>query len=170
MDSLRHRPRETGPAAFSNSGRRKGRAHEDRARPDDRYGPRRLRALYEIGKLLINMTGCPEDTIRALLEILTKELPLQCAILIDKLSSEPKTVVWHASEISHADLRLAEISALASYHNLTQSSAPPVKVETKTNILKASFRKNPEKGRFILTCPLLIPRRTRLRRSSRRRG
>ncbi|MDD5305561.1 MAG: ATP-binding protein [Elusimicrobia bacterium] len=149
------RPR---PSVRGRSGPRKGRAHESSTRPDDRYGPRRLRALYEISKLLTHFAETPEETVPALLSIMTKELPLRSAILIVKTTDQTRTVVWHAPDASPLELRAAEARALKSFSYLTRAAAPPVKTSGADAGVPApppAVEDPAGRGRFI-TFPLII--------------
>ena len=149
------------PAVHGGSGHGKGRAHESPTRPDDRYGPRRLRALYEISKLLTHSVETIEQTVPVLLAIASKELPLRSVILIEKTAGQSKIFSWNYPNISPIDLRSAKARAMKSFAYLTGSAAPPVKVlEARTSDLppppaggRASHRT--KRGRFI-TCPLIV--------------
>jgi signal transduction histidine kinase len=148
------------PAGRPVVARRKGRAHESPARPDERYGPRRLRALYEISKVLSHFAETPEATVPALLPILTRELPLRSAILIEKTKDRPTAIVWRAPDVTAAELKGAAARASKSFAFLTRSPAPAVKVvEVKAGppALPAE-RPAPDPalhGRYI-TCPLAM--------------
>ena len=128
---------------------------------EERYGPRRLRALYEISKLFTQSVETMAQTVPALLAITSRELPLQSAILIEKTSGQTKTFAWNSPNISSADVRSAEGRALKSFNYLTRSvSALPEAIEEKTTYLtmaaagpRASHRT--KRGGFI-TCPLLV--------------
>lgn len=93
----------------------------------DGSGASRLAALYEIAKLLTHSAKTPQKAVLPFLSIMTKELPLRCAILSETLSDRPKTVVWYAPDISPAELRAAKARALKSFLFLTRSVAPRVK-------------------------------------------
>lgn len=139
---------------------RKGRALESPARPDERYGPRRLRALYEIGKVLIHFAETPEATVPALLPILTRELPLRSAILIEKTKDQPTAIVWHAPDATPAELKAAADRATRAFSFLTRSSAPPVKfiAADEAPLVLPVERPAPDPeghGRYI-TCPLAM--------------
>jgi len=106
------------PAALR--GRRKGKAHgiSRRARGGELYGPGRLRALYEIGKIFSQFVEDTEKLVLAVLTILTKELPLRCAIVIDNTGDQPKTIVWHAPGVAFGELERAEVRAMRTFNLL----------------------------------------------------
>jgi signal transduction histidine kinase len=145
------------PPSVHRGSSRKGRAHGRSGSPaDDRYGPRRLGALYEISKLLAQFTQTPNETVLALLEIITRDLPLRCAILLERINDQPKTVVWHAPDVSPAELRAAEVRALKSFTYLTQSAATRVKAaEEKPGIPPPPAAGDLKRGQFIIF-PLII--------------
>lgn len=140
--------------------RRKGRALESPSRPDERYGPRRLRALYEIGKVLIRFAETPEATVPAVLPILTRELPLRSAILIEKTKDQPTAVVWHAPDATPTELKSAAARATKAFTFLTRSAAPPVKLISANEAPPVPAAEPPvpesaRRGRYI-TCPLAM--------------
>ena len=134
---------------------------ESRARPDDRYGPRRLSALYEISKLLTHAGISIEQTIPALLAITSKEVPLRSVILIEKTSGQPKSYAWNYPTISPADFHASEARAMKSFSLLTGSAAPPVnEIEGGANVLApppagSKISNHAGRGRFI-NCPLIV--------------
>ena len=139
---------------------RKGRARESPARLDDRYGSRRLRALYEISKLLGQFTETPEATVMAFLAVMNRELPLRSAVLVERLTDRPKTIAWHAPAVNANELRLSEALALRTFQALTGTEAPVQLIETKTNLLaprrpETVMSSRPQRGKFI-TCPLVV--------------
>ena len=152
-------------ASREESGRRTEKAREGPARPDERYGPRRLRALYEISKVLTHSVVEIERIVPAILAITSKELPLRSAILIAKTTDPPTTNVWHSPDASAGDRRAAEDRAMKSFSFLTGSAAPPVHaIEGSPSRSAAppagnrtSHRQSRRgmRGRFI-TCPLLV--------------
>lgn len=148
------------PAGRPSAPRRKGRVHESPARPDERYGPRRLRALYEISKVLSHFAETPEATVPALLPILTRELPLRSAILIEKTTDQPTAIVWRAPEVTAAEFKAAASRASKAFAFLTRSAAPPVKVIAVKDEPPALPAERPaldpaRHGRYI-TCPLAM--------------
>jgi len=148
------------PAGRPSAPRRKGRVHESPARPDERYGPRRLRALYEISKVLSHFAETPEATVPALLPILTRELPLRSAILIEKTKDQPTAIVWRAPEVGAAEFKAAASRASKAFAFLTRTAAPPVKVIAVNDSPPALPAKGPapdpaSHGRYI-TCPLAM--------------
>ena len=114
----------------------------------DKYGARRLGSLYEVGKLLTHFVKTVEETVAALLAIVVKELPLRSAILIEKTSGDPRSVVWSSPAVGAVDRRAAEVRAMRTFAALTGSRAPSA---------KAGERPEPASGtgKFI-TCPLII--------------
>jgi signal transduction histidine kinase len=147
---------------MSGSPRKHGGArHAAQSPPDDRYGPGRLAALYEISKVLTHAAVTIEETVPTLLAITSKVLPLRSAILIEKTTAQPKTIAWHSSDTTAFDRRSAEDRAMKSFAFLTRSAAPPLDpIEAKTSALapspagaRASHRT--KRGRFI-TCPLIV--------------
>lgn len=149
MRAAHRPPRAPHPSVRRASDSRKGRADENSNRPDDRYGSRRLRALYEIGKILNHYIGTMEEAIPPLLAILTRELPVRCAIFIEKISDRPRTIVWHDPGVSADDLKTAEARALKSLADLTRS-APPAGAPAGDPATNQANR-----GRFIMA-PLII--------------
>ena len=163
MALLQRKQRGSRPPARGGPSRRKRRAPESShgAPADDRYGPRRLRALYEISKLLTHFVEDIEESVLALLAIMNQELPLQSGILIEKANGEVETIVWHAPNTSPADRGSAEAHALKSFTYLTEIAAPPVKaIKAKASLLSSppagDIRSGPaQRGKFI-TCPLTL--------------
>lgn len=143
-------PRRAATPSARRPGQSKGRAHENPDRADDRYGPRRLRALYEITKLLARFSLTKEEPFLALLKIMTRELPLRCAVLVETAKGAANTVVWHAPGVGPADVQSAEaralksLAVLAPYAAVTAPDIPAEPPPVRTN-----------SGRFI-TSPLVI--------------
>ena len=140
--------------------RRAGARRKGWSRPDERYGPRRLRALYEIGNVLSRFAETPEATVPALLPILTRELPLRSAILIEKTKDEPTAIVWHAPDATQRELKAAAARASKAFSFLTRSAAPVVKVIAAGDAPPALPAERPapdpaRHGRYI-TCPLAM--------------
>lgn len=146
------------PSALEGFDLRKGRAHGNSNRPDDRYGPRRLRTLYEISKLLTHFSETLEEAVPPLLAFMTKELPLRCAIFVETMGAQPKTIVWHAPDIDPAELRAAEARALKSFAYLTRSAAPPDEAKTGTPTPPPAGGMAPDRARRgkSMTFPLRI--------------
>ncbi len=117
------------------------------SQPADKYGPKRLGALYEISQLLTSALVSNEQILLALLAAVTKELPLRSIILIAKTADQQKSVAWHDPSISPADLRAAEARALNSFANLT-GPAPFVGASV-------AHPRRAQPGKFI-TIPLII--------------
>lgn len=129
------------------AGQSKGRAWESAGRSDDRYGSRRLRALYEITALLAHFSGAKEKPFTAFLKLMSRELPVRCAILHESISGVPRSVVWHDPGVSPADVRTAEARARKSFADLTRSAAPAGDAPPSPP--------RGERGRFV-TAPLVI--------------
>lgn len=128
----------------------------------DKYGPRRLGALYEVGKLLTHFIETVEQTVLTLLAIVTREIPLRTVVLIEKTDSRPKAIVWRSPGISARDLRATEGRAMKAFAYLTDSDVPPTVVkEAGAGSLTASPGEaltGEARGKF-LTCPLVAPGR-----------
>lgn len=129
------------------AGRGMGRARESPGRPDDRYCSRRLRTLYEITALLAQFPRAKENTFLALLRLMSRELPVRCAILLENISGRPSSVVWHDPDVSPADVRTAEARARKSFADLTRSAAPAADAPPPPP--------RGESGRFV-TAPLVM--------------
>lgn len=114
-----------------------------------KYGSRRLGALYEISKLLTHFIETVEQTVLTLLAIVTRELPLRSVVLIERTAGEPETVLWSPPDAAHAGLRAAEERARKSFAYLTRSDEPPV---------SAAAPEDPAdkiSGKFLI-CPLSV--------------
>jgi signal transduction histidine kinase len=163
MALLRRKLRGPPASAHKRSSRRKGAAPARKTGTPaaDKYGPSRLEALYEIGKLLTPFVEAQEQTVLALLTVITKELPLRSAILIEKTTGQPKAFGWHAPDIGAAALQAAETRAMKSFTLLSGFAAPAIDVivankSDSTPQPAGDFASNPaQQGKFI-TCPLII--------------
>ena len=132
-----------------------------RSPPAGRSGLRRLAALYEIGKLLTHFAETPQKAVLPFLSIMTKELPLRCALLSENISERPKTIVWHAPDIRPAELAAAKARAQRAFVLLTRATAPPGEViEVNASLLMPApaadtTADGSKDGKFI-TCPLSL--------------
>jgi signal transduction histidine kinase len=111
------------------------------------YGPRRIRTLYEISKIFTQAVESAEKLVLAVLTVLTKELPLRCAIVVENLNGQPKSIVWHARGVSFAELETAEVRALKAFNVLAGLPAAPAKG------VKANSDRR--RGQFV-TSPLVV--------------
>lgn len=111
--------------------------------------PRRLRALYEITKLLARSTETKDEPLPGLLKIMTRELPLRCAVLVETADGEANAIVWHAPEAGPEAVRSAEAAARRSLASLAPRAAAAPGLPAEAPAARASS------GRFI-TAPLVI--------------
>lgn len=147
MRALHAQQRGSRPSVRRPTERRKGRSDESPNRADDRYGSRRLRALYEITALLAHFSRAREKPFLALLRLITRELPLRCVVLHETIGGGPRSVVWHDPDVSPADVRTAEARARKSFADLTRRAAPAAAAPLPPP--------SGESGRFV-TAPLVI--------------
>ena len=133
-------------------GRRRGKARgiSLRSRGGAPYESGRLPALYEISKIFTQFIENTEKLFLSVLTVLTAELPLRCAVVIENLNGQPKSTVWHAPGVAFAELETAEVRALRAFNLFAGRPAPPSK----------GAKAGPEKsrGRFV-TAPLVVPGR-----------
>ncbi|MDP3543764.1 MAG: ATP-binding protein [Elusimicrobiota bacterium] len=137
-------------------GRHAAPAREPRRAPE--HGAKRIGTLYEISKLLTHFVSTTEEVVRALLAIMTKELPLRSAVLIEKAGERPAKIVWHAPEFSPSELEAAEARARTSFDYLTRTAAPePESIVPGTGAAAPppSDAPRPDPGKF-LSLPLIV--------------
>ncbi|MCR4296594.1 MAG: ATP-binding protein [Elusimicrobia bacterium] len=128
-------------------------------RAAEKYGSKRLGALYEISKLLTRFIGTLEQIVLALLTVVTREFPLRSVVLIEKTSSKPRAVVWRAPGTRRAELRTAEARALKAFNYLTRSDVPAsaaVEVNAPAFERTGGEGSPPARQGNFLTCPLII--------------
>src|SRR5204863_9185414 len=70
--------------------------------------------LYEISKLLTGFQGI-ERSIPAVVDLVTRTLPLRTAICIVQTVRAPTAILWHAEGVEPRELQTAKVHARASY-------------------------------------------------------
>lgn len=125
------------------------------AQAAQKYGPRRLGALYEISKLLTHFVETVEQTVLTLLAIVTKELPLRSVVLIERTAGRPETILWSPPDAGHAGLRAAEERARRSFAYLTRSGPPPLDAGATAATTAPPEPDWKSDGKFMI-CPLIV--------------
>jgi signal transduction histidine kinase len=131
---------------------------------DLREAYRRLGHLYEISKLLARFES-PEESVLGVLAIATKTLSLRSGVLVEMPPHPERVIVWHARELSPAEVEEAKAHAISASAYLAGPAPPlmaPDVVEAGTRLLPGpsgagAGQKVEGPGRFIVL-PLVVDR------------
>jgi signal transduction histidine kinase len=131
---------------------------------DLREAYRRLGHLYEISKVLARFES-PEESVLGVLTIATRTLSLRSGVLVEMPPHPERVIVWHARELSPAEVEEAKAHAITSSAYLAGPAPPlmaPDVIQAGTRLLPGpsgtgSGQKVEGPGRFIVL-PLLVDR------------
>jgi signal transduction histidine kinase len=102
--------------------------------------PSRVRQLYEISKLLTSFQRY-EETIDAIVDLVSQALPLRSAIFIVEVVGRSRAMVWQGGDGDEEALRTAKAHALGAYSYLVRSGVDLEGPEAAPRALRGHPRK-----------------------------